>query len=215
MRPRRPDDSRAVHRGWNRGSFAAVLVLVVGGSAAAQAPATPGAGGAPRVESPAADPARAVDAELRIALHELLSDRPTAALARLAAMGTTPAFGDRDGDRHALARRVLTAEAHARLGLDEQLELGAGELLADPAARALAPALRARLAVRAYARGDDGAVLRLASGAPSSGGDGVASLMAGLARLRAGSPRDAMTELGAARRAGGVAASVAAYADAF
>src|ERR1700728_2177385 len=95
---------------------------------------------------PLLDAARAADAEIRVALFELMNNRPAAALDRLRVI--TPAPGSVGGAgtwRGEEDRRFLMAESFYRLGMDDSMRVAAQAVLAGPGAGRVGAGLGAQL----------------------------------------------------------------------
>lgn len=140
---------------------------------------------------PPADQARGVDAEVRIALFDLLADRYVPALHRLqwlqqspVALGEGTASGALRGRQDVL---FLLAESYYRLGMGEPFRTAAQQLLQATGARH-APLLRAQLLMDAYRRGDDARVAEygtaLTQGEASAEVRALAALVTGLSAYR-------------------------------
>lgn len=170
---------------------AAPLVAQVPDSARRQVADTVRRAAAAPAPVPPADQARGVDAEVRIALFDLLADRYVPALHRLqwlqqspVALGEGTASGALRGRQDVL---FLLAESYYRLGMGEPFRTTAQQLLQASGAR-YAPLLRAQLLMDAYRRGDDARVAEYAA-ALTQGEAGaevraLASLVTGLSAYR-------------------------------
>lgn len=175
-------------------------VMLAAAPLAAQAPAPP-----------APDQGLAVDAEVRIALFDLLADRPVAALSRLRAVraapemqveGTAGGFGQPE-------LQFLLAQSYARLGMGTAFRGTAQELLNRGETR-YAPTLRLQLLLDAYRRGAYQEAVTLA-GTAGTADRGLVGLVGGLAHYRTGSYAPARAAFDAAAASGGVYAGFARY----
>ncbi len=117
---------------------------------------------AARKASPTADTAlipelnegRAADAEIRVALFDVLNGQPIAALARLRSVVPPPASNDGAQWRGEPDRQFLLAESFYRLGMDDSMRVAAEAVLAGPAAGRYGAVLRTQLLFSAYRTGD-------------------------------------------------------------
>ena len=160
---------------------------------------------------PALDQASAVDAEVRVAMFDLLAERPLAAMSRLRALGQSPdaqieGSGSTFGQAEA---RFLLAESYARLGMSDAFRQTARTLLESGNAR-FAPLLQMQLLLDAYRRG---AYQEAASMAQSVSATDRAftGLVGGLASYRLGDYAAARTSFDAAAASGGPFAGYARY----
>ena len=162
-------------------------------------------------QMPAPDQASAIDAEVRVALFDLLSERPLAALSRLRALhaGTGVPAGGTPGTYGATEIQFLLAESYNRLGMADAFRGTARGLLSSGDTR-YAPVLRLQLLLDAYRRG---AYQEAVTQAGDVGGAdrGLASLIAGLAHYRLGSYPAAQSAFAAAGQGGGVYSGYARY----
>lgn len=166
---------------------------------------------------PVLDRNRAIDAEVRVALFELMTDRPVTALSHLRRLDATGV--DSAGWRGPANREFLIAECYYRLGMDDSLRTAAELVLAGPASARFAPVLRPQLLLAAYRDGDYARVVELSRGLDPAGGPtsavggGAPALFAGLAAYRLGDAGVAQSAFDAARRdgAGGPYATYAEY----
>ncbi|HEX6051734.1 MAG TPA: hypothetical protein VFZ21_20845 [Gemmatimonadaceae bacterium] len=187
---------------WTAPLVALAVALVVPAQSSAQTPAA------------TSDLARTLDAEVRVALFELVEGRELSALSRLEGLA---ALVERDSSTAVGPERAafhfLLAQSYHRLGM-----LGAFRRSADAALSAggagYASVLRPQLIVEAYRSGDYARATTLARELPVDQMSGATALVAGLAAYRTG-------ELGAARAsfrraiaAGGDDAHYAQYMDA-
>jgi len=140
------------------------VAAVLAQPGAAQAQAAPAAPAAARAGAagdtalvPALDAERAGDAQIRVALFNLLNGDPVAALSRLRTLGAaaTPAStGAPSPWRGEADRQFLLAEAYYRLGMDDSMRVAAEAVLAGPAAARYGAVLRTQLLFSAYRSGD-------------------------------------------------------------
>lgn len=213
----------------------AALVLTAA-TAGAQQPATPAtttppASNAPSRDStrgaatmPAVTPqpatldqARGMDAEIRVALFDLLENNTVPALRRLQALASAPIPMDA-GHEAALRGRpdllFLLAEAQYRFGMDSAFRATAQSVLASPGVPPkYASLLRAQQLLAAYRAGDYAGAVQLANGMTQDETRGLASLVSGLASYQLHNYSTARSAFGAAEKAGGQYASFARYMD--
>ena len=188
-----------------------------------------------KAEPPDSDQARGVDAELRVALFDLASDRPLAALNRLEWLRTSGVASalapSRDGGPGARAAGApaatrsradllfLLAESYNRLGMDSSFRAAASALAEAPGGARYASIVGSQLMLDAYRRGDYAKVRELARSVVGAAGGGVtqtplASLLSGLAAYQAGDFQGARAAFAAVRAEGGVYAPYAQLMDA-
>jgi hypothetical protein len=171
---------------------------------------------------PILDRGRAIDAELRVALFDLMTDRPVTALShlrRLDPSGADSAAGA--AWRQPAERQFLIAECYYRLAMDDSLRTEAELVLNGPGAARFGPVLRPQLLLAAYRQGDYARVVELSRafdaagkyGGATTGEGGAPALFAGLAAYRLGDVGLAQLSFDAARRdgAGGPYATYAEY----
>ncbi len=200
-----------------RGVSALAALLVAAPLAAQDSTALRDTARVATVLQPVPDQGRAVDAEIRVALFELGSDKTLGALSRLEWLRSSPgALAGIDAEN--LARRredlgFLLAETYYRIGMIDRFRTIANELMSSSGGR-YAPILRAQLMIEAYRRGDNARALELASGASAAGDGGLTPLVAGLAQYRMGSYDAARASFASARQAAGPYAPYAQYMDA-
>src|ERR1051326_2490207 len=116
---------------------------------------------------PPIDPARAMEAEVRVALNDLLANRTVSALQRLQWLASLPAAAPTPGTETLRGRGdvlFLLAEAQYRLGMDSAFRANAQSVLASGPAR-YAPLLNSQLLLSAYRTGDFARVATLVQGA--------------------------------------------------
>lgn len=97
---------------------------------------------------------RAADAEIRVALFDVLNGQAIAALARLRSVVPPPAGNDGAQWRGEPDRQFLLAESFYRLGMDDSMRVAAEAVLAGPAAGRYGAVLRTQLLFSAYRTGD-------------------------------------------------------------
>ena len=166
---------------------------------------------------PPVDPARAMEAEVRVALNDLLANRTVSALQRLQWLASLPpAAAPSASTSESLRGRgdvlFLLAEAQYRLGMDSAFRNNAQQVLASGPAR-YAPLLRSQMLLSAYRTGDFG---RLASLVQTSSGDethGLAALVSGLADYQLKNYSAAATKFASVKAAGAPYAPYAEYMD--
>jgi outer membrane protein assembly factor BamD (BamD/ComL family) len=166
---------------------------------------------------PPMDPARAMEAEVRIALNDLFANRTVAALQRLqwlaANSGTlpaTPASGSVLRDRGDVL--FLLAESQYRLGMDSAFRSNAQAVLTGGPAR-YAPLLRAQLLLSAYRTGDFARVANLVQTAQEDQARGLGALVSGLAAYQLRNYSEAAAKFAAVRAAGPPYGPYAEYMD--
>ena len=156
---------------------------------------------------PELDAGRAADAEIRVALFEVLNGHPIAALSRLRTI-STPVSGDTATRwRREPDRQFLLAECFYRLGMDDSMRVAAEAVLAGPAAGRYGAVLRTQLLFSAYRNGD---LTRALSEMKDVGHDeqtAMSAMLSGLAAYQSGdlgAARAAFTRAEAALRRGSV-----------
>jgi outer membrane protein assembly factor BamD (BamD/ComL family) len=166
---------------------------------------------------PAADQARGVDAEIRVALYELLGDRYIPALTRLQWLSTSPvALTDASASGALRGREdmmFLLSQAYYRLGMDSAFRATATPLTASSSATRFARLLRSQLLLDAYRHGDYAGAIRLA-GAMANEDQGLATLVAGLAAYQTGDVAGAQQRFAAARSSAAPYGQYAQYMEA-
>jgi TolA-binding protein len=166
---------------------------------------------------PPIDPARALEAEVRVALNDLLANRTVSALQRLqwlaslppnaAAVGTTAETLRGHGDV-----MFLLAEAQYRLGMDSAFRTNAQAVLSGGPAR-YAPLLNSQMLLSAYRTGDFARVATLVQGPSADQARGLAALVSGLAAYQLRNYPTAATRFATAKAAGAPYAQYAEYMD--
>ena len=151
---------------------------------------------------PAADQARGVDAEIRVALFELMDERYVPALSRLQWLSTSPvaltdvaASGVLRGREDML---FLLSQAYYRLGMDSAFRTTATPLSTSGANARFGRLLRGQLLLDAYRHGDFAGAIRMA-GAMGTEDQGLATLVAGLSAYQTGDVAGARQRFAAAR----------------
>ena len=204
----------------------AATALVVAGVASAQVPSDTAQRPTPvdtarrdTVVTPRPDQARGVDAELRVALYDIATDRALAALNRLEFLRSSPIALTGDSvSRAAVNRRqdllFLLAQTYYRLGVGERFRGAAQDILnASPSGR-YAGLLRLQLMVDAYRRGDYGRATELATGAGVATDRGLTALISGLVAYNQGNVAQARTAFATAAQSEGPFTTYARYMDA-
>lgn len=159
---------------------------------------------------PVLDRNRAVDAEVRASLFDLMMDRPLRALVRLRHLDANGV--ENTGWRGAPERRFLIAESYYRLGMDDSLRSAAEQALAGPSGARFASVLEPQMLLAAYRDGDYARAVELSKSlGAAQAGNGAALFFAGLAQYRQGQMADARAAFDNARVAG-AGGAYAAYA---
>ena len=160
---------------------------------------------------PELDAARAADAEIRVALFELMNDRAAAALDRLRLITTAPgsvgAAGTWRGDQD---RRFLMAECFYRLGMDDSMRVAAEAVLAGTGAARFGAVLRTQLLFAAYRSGDLTQAYAIAKGAGRDDRSPLSALLSGLVAYQNGDSTLARASFAAAQQ---IASPTGQYAD--
>jgi TolA-binding protein len=166
---------------------------------------------------PAADQARGVDAEIRVALYELLGDRYIPALTRLQWLSTSPvALTDASAGGALRGREdmmFLLSQAYYRLGMDSAFRATATPLTTSSSGTRFARLLRSQLLLDAYRHGDYAGAIRLA-GSMANEDQGLATLVAGLAAYQTGDVAGAQQRFAAARSSAAPYGQYAQYMEA-
>jgi len=167
--------------------------------------------------TPPIDPARALEAEVRVALNDLLANRTVSALQRLQWLASLPATPSPAGSSAETLRGrgdmlFLLAEAQYRLGMDSAFRSNAQAVLSSGPAR-YAPLLNSQLLLSAYRTGDFARVSSLVQGGSADQSRGLAALVAGLAAYQLRNYPTAATKFAAAKAAGAPYAQYAEYMD--
>jgi hypothetical protein len=171
-----------------------------------------------RLPAPPADQARGVDAEIRVAVFDLLNDRTLPALSRLQFLSQSPvaltgasAAGVLKGREDLL---FLLAQSYYRFGMDSAFRQTAQGLLASSAATRYGPTLKGQLLLEAYRQGDYPRVREMAKTLAETDIRGLASLISGLAAYNTAAYPDSRTAFAQAVQAGEPFANFARYMDA-
>ena len=166
--------------------------------------------------TPPIDPARALEAEVRVALNDLLANRTVSALQRLQWLASLPATPSAAAGTETLRGRgdmlFLLAEAQYRLGMDSAFRSNAQAVLSSGPAR-YAPLLNSQLLLSAYRTADFARVSSLVQGGSADQSRGLAALVAGLAAYQLRNYPSAATKFAAAKAAGAPYAQYAEYMD--
>ena len=189
-----------------------------GGTPTAPPPTTPAAPGVTPTTAAAAaatptrdtalipelNAARAADAEIRVALFDLLGDRPEAALNRLRAVVAEPgSVGARGTWRGEQDRRFLIAECFYRLGMDDSMRVAAEAVLAGPGAARFGAVLRSQLLFSAYRSGDLARATAITRDASRDDRSALSALLTGLVAYQGGDTAGARTSFATARQLAG------------
>ena len=166
---------------------------------------------------PPIDPARAMEAEVRVALNDLLANRTVSALQRLQWLASLPAPASPSTQSTETLRGrgdvlFLLAEAQYRLGMDSAFRTNAQSVLSSGPAR-YAPLLNSQLLLSAYRTGDFSRVAALVQGPSASQARGLAALVSGLAAYQLRNYSTAATNFASAKAAGAPYAQFAEYMD--
>jgi hypothetical protein len=166
---------------------------------------------------PPIDPARALEAEVRVALNDLLANRTVSALQRLQWLAsqpqtTAPAASGAEALRDRGDVLFLLAQAQYRLGMDSAFRANAQSVLSSGPPR-YAPLLRSQLLLSAYRTGDLARVAELVQGPSADQARGLAALVGGLAAYQLRDYSSAAAKFAAAKVAGAPYAQYAEYMD--
>ena len=166
---------------------------------------------------PPIDPARALEAEVRVALNDLLANRTVSALQRLQWLASLPAVSSPPGSTAETLRGrgdmlFLLAEAQYRLGMDSAFRVNAQAVLSSGPAR-YAPLLQSQMLLSAYRTGDFARVADLVKGPAAEQARGLAALVAGLAAYQLRNFPTAAAKFAVAKSAGAPYGSYAEYMD--
>jgi TolA-binding protein len=166
---------------------------------------------------PPIDPARALEAEVRVALNDLLANRTVSALQRLQWLATLPPAPAPSGSTTESLRGrgdvlFLLAEAQYRLGMDSAFRSNAQEVLTIGPSR-YAPLLRSQMLLSAYRTGDFARLASLVQGSSQDQTRGLAALVSGLADYQLKNYPAAATKFAAVKAAGAPYAPYAEYMD--
>jgi hypothetical protein len=191
-------------------------------STTAAAPAGPAATDSTRARRdsvivPAADQARGVDAEIRVALFELLDEQYVPALSRLQWLAASPvaltgasAGGVLRGREDML---FLLAQTYYRLGMDSAFRMAATPLVTGTNSARFGRLLRSQLLLDAYRHGDYARAISLAEGVDVAD-RGLGALVAGLASYQMGNLPAANAHFASAQSSGAPYGQYAQYMQA-
>lgn len=167
---------------------------------------------------PVANQARGVDAEVRVALFDLMNDRYIPALSRLQWLQTAPGALTAAAAPSALRGRedvlFLLAQSYYRLGMDQAFRQTARSLVGGPSAPRYGAILRAQLLLDAYRQGDYAGAITMSKALAGSDVKGLAALVAGLSAYQTGAFPDARAAFAQAQQSGAPYAAYAQYMDA-
>ncbi|HEY2855468.1 MAG TPA: hypothetical protein VGJ18_21685 [Gemmatimonadaceae bacterium] len=164
---------------------------------------------------PPIDPARAMEAEARVALNDLLANRTVSALQRLQWLASLPAPAATPGTETLRGRGdvlFMLAQAQYRLGMDSAFRTNAQAVVASGPAR-YAPLLNSQLLLSAYRTGDFARVATLVQGRALDQARGLGALVSGLAAYQLRNYPVAASHFQAAKAAGAPYAQYAEYMD--
>jgi outer membrane protein assembly factor BamD (BamD/ComL family) len=166
---------------------------------------------------PRADQARGVDAEIRVALFQLLDEQYVPALSRLQWLAASPvaltgasAGGVLRGREDML---FLLAQTYYRLGMDSAFRMAATPLVTGANSARFGRLLRSQLLLDAYRRGDYAGAISLAEGVDVAD-RGLGALVAGLAAYQMGNLPAANAHFAAAQSSGAPYGQYAQYMQA-
>ncbi|HEY2379046.1 MAG TPA: hypothetical protein VGH98_23905 [Gemmatimonadaceae bacterium] len=165
---------------------------------------------------PPIDPTRALEAEVRVALNDLLANRTVSALQRLQWLASLPPTSTAGTSSETLRGRgdmlFLLAQAQYRLGMDSAFRTNAQAVLSSGPAR-YAPLLRSQMMLSAYRTGDFARVADLMNGPSADQARGLAALVGGLAAYQLRNYPGAAAKFAAAKATGAPYADFAEYMD--
>ena len=166
---------------------------------------------------PALDQARGVDAEIRVALYELLDDRYVPALSRLQWLASSPVALTGSSAGGVLRGRedmmFLLSQTYYRLGMDSAFRAAATPLTSSSTAPRYGRLLRSQLLLDAYRHGDYARAVSLAESVDASD-RGLGALVAGLASYQMGNLPAASAHFAAAQSSGAPYGQYAQYMQA-
>ena len=166
---------------------------------------------------PVADQARGVDAEIRVALYELMDDRYIPALSRLQWLSASPvALTDASANGALRGREdlaFLLSQSYYRLGMDSAFRATATPLVASSSSARFGRLLRSQLLLDAYRHGDFAGAIRMASTIDAED-QGLATLVAGLAAYQSGDIAGAKQRFATARASAAPYGQYAQYMEA-
>jgi TolA-binding protein len=166
---------------------------------------------------PPIDPARALEAEVRVALNDLLANRTVSALQRLQWLASLPPGSVASGSTAESLRGrgdvlFLLAEAQYRLGMDSAFRTNAQAVLNSGPTR-YAELLHSQMLLSAYRTGDFARLAGLVQGAEVGQTRGLAALVSGLAAYQLRNYPSAAAKFAAVKAAGAPYAQYAEYMD--
>lgn len=166
---------------------------------------------------PAPDQARGVDAEIRVALYELLDERYVPALSRLQWLSSSPVALSGASAGGVLRGRedmlFLLSQTYYRLGMDSAFRAAATQLTSGGAGGRFARLLRTQLLLDAYRHGDYARAVSLAESLDPAD-RGLGALVAGLALYQTGNVAAANTSFATAQSSGAPYGQYAQYMQA-
>ncbi len=170
----------------------------------------------PQAGAPPMDQARGVDAEIRVALFDLLENNTVPALRRLQALADAPIPMD---SAHATALRgrpdllFLLAEAQYRFGMDSAFRATAQRAMSGSVPPKYRSLLQAQMLLAAYRAGDFAGAVQLAAAMPQDETRGLALLVSGLSQYQLRNYAGARAAFANAERASAPYSSYARYMD--
>ncbi|MBC7975100.1 MAG: tetratricopeptide repeat protein, partial [Myxococcales bacterium] len=180
-------------------------------------PATPDTTRRDSVITPRADQARGADAEIRVALYELLDEQYVPALSRLQWLNASPvALSGASGDGVLRGREdmlFLLSQTYYRLGMDSAFRTSATPLITGARSARFGRLLRTQLLLDAYRHGEYARAITLAE-AVDVADRGLGALVAGLASYQTGNLPAANAHFAAAQSSGAPYGQYAQYMQA-
>lgn len=166
---------------------------------------------------PAPDQPRGVDAEIRVALFELLDERYVPALSRLQWLSSSPVALTGASAGGVLRGRAdmlfLMSQTYYRLGMDSAFRAAATQLTAGTAGGRYARLLKSQLLLDAYRHGDYAKAVSLAESLDAAD-RGLGALVAGLASYQMGNVPAATAYFATAQGSGAPYGQYAQYMQA-
>ena len=166
---------------------------------------------------PLADQARGVDAEIRVALYQLLDEQYVPALSRLQWLATSPVALSGASAGGVLRGRedmlFLLAQTYYRLGMDSAFRTAATPLVTGDKSTRFGRLLRSQLLLDAYRHGDYARAITLAEGVDVAD-RGLGALVAGLASYQTGNLPAANAHFASAQSSGAPYGQYAQYMQA-
>ena len=163
---------------------------------------------------PVADQARGVDAEIRVALYDLLDDRYIPALGRLQWLSTSSTAMSGAATSGGMRGRddmlFLLSQTYYRLGMDSAFRNTANALTTGAANDRFGRLLRTQMLLDAYRHGDYARVSQIA-GTVGTEDRGLAALVTGLAAYQTGNLQAAAQQFSAAQSSGAPYGQYAQY----